>query len=622
MAAVARDRTRRWEPFGVTEADFAAVPDRDGVQVMSTSRSARRPGTGPGRMVAAGAAVALGVLAVAAAAVSWDAQYAMVRAAKPVPVVAALEAGIPDVGAVIFAALGVALALHGKRALRSRALNAACIGISLGMNALAAGRGWRDPGDLGDARGGLRRRVGHAHRGGPRLGAGPGQHQGEVLADDGLTPLAAVASLALWLLRLSLAPRSTLTGFRSWVITDCPVAPGLRPGHLAEVKRPGRTPTSGSLWPHASMTRPSRKPRQQRGRPTTRRRGHAPRRLGSGPSSTGPAPTRASSSRRPSPTRPGTRRPARMGRTAGRAAAARAPAGARGRCPPRRARAGFRAARIAALEDATARLQAERDQLASDLRAARRPSGQAPGHGAEARPPGSRGGRATKRDQMIELAGQRRDLASVPLAEGPSWPARWPPRSVTAPGRPVASWSGMSADCRAPPAENQSTSDKEGEAGAMTDRRIEEPRKAGPDAALVVVGRDRRPGRGAVAGAGGVGRPWPPSPPRSSSSCSSCGRSGRGDSYRDTEYASCGCGPGYGCTPAPATRRYSSCGCGRRRRARGPALAVGPVPFPSAAASACCTRADLGARSPRPLRARPAGPGRGARPVYSAAKSR
>ena len=68
----------------------------------------------------------------------------MVRAVKPVPVVAALEAGIPDVGAVMFAALGVALALHGKRALRSRALNAACIGISLGMNALAAGHGWRD----------------------------------------------------------------------------------------------------------------------------------------------------------------------------------------------------------------------------------------------------------------------------------------------------------------------------------------------------------------------------------------------------------------------------------------------------------------------------------------------
>src|SRR5260370_38978753 len=68
----------------------------------------------------------------------------MVRAVKHVTVVAALEAGIPDVGAVIFAALGVALALHGKRAVRPRALNAACIGISLAMNALAAGPGWRD----------------------------------------------------------------------------------------------------------------------------------------------------------------------------------------------------------------------------------------------------------------------------------------------------------------------------------------------------------------------------------------------------------------------------------------------------------------------------------------------
>ena len=126
----AEDRTRRWEPFGVTEADFAAVPDRDGVRVVNVT-----PGGGDRAAGRAwwlrGAAVALGVLAAAAAAVSWHAQYAMVRAGQAAFWVAALEAGIPDVGAVIFAALGVALALHGKRALRSRALNAACIGISL-----------------------------------------------------------------------------------------------------------------------------------------------------------------------------------------------------------------------------------------------------------------------------------------------------------------------------------------------------------------------------------------------------------------------------------------------------------------------------------------------------------
>jgi hypothetical protein len=45
------------------------------------------------------AAVALGVLAAAAAAVSWQAQYAMVWAVKQHRWVAALEAGIPDVGA-------------------------------------------------------------------------------------------------------------------------------------------------------------------------------------------------------------------------------------------------------------------------------------------------------------------------------------------------------------------------------------------------------------------------------------------------------------------------------------------------------------------------------------------
>ena len=91
-----------------------------------------------------GAAAALGVLAAAAAAVSWQAQYMMVWRVKQAAWVAALEAGIPDIGAVVFAALGVALALHGRRAVRPRALNAACIGISLAMNALAAGHGWRD----------------------------------------------------------------------------------------------------------------------------------------------------------------------------------------------------------------------------------------------------------------------------------------------------------------------------------------------------------------------------------------------------------------------------------------------------------------------------------------------
>jgi hypothetical protein len=51
---------------------------------------------------------------------------------------------------------------------------------------------------------------------------------GTALAADAATPLAILGGLALWLLRLVLAPASTLTGFRAWVLAECPVAPGCR----------------------------------------------------------------------------------------------------------------------------------------------------------------------------------------------------------------------------------------------------------------------------------------------------------------------------------------------------------------------------------------------------------
>jgi hypothetical protein len=50
----------------------------------------------------------------------------------------------------------------------------------------------------------------------------------EALAEDETTPLAIVGGLLLWTLRLSLAPGSTLAGFRRWVTEECPVAPGRR----------------------------------------------------------------------------------------------------------------------------------------------------------------------------------------------------------------------------------------------------------------------------------------------------------------------------------------------------------------------------------------------------------
>jgi hypothetical protein len=169
---------------------------------------------------------ALAVLATAAAVVSWDAQYVMVSQVKHTPVIAALEAGVPDAGAVIFAALGIALALHGRRALRPRTLNVACVAISLAMNAMAAGRGWRDmaiwvmPAAVyalaSDTLIGVVRAwaLARMHRTGPPL------------AGEEVTPLAVAGACLLWLLRLALAPASTLAGFRRWVVEECPVAPG------------------------------------------------------------------------------------------------------------------------------------------------------------------------------------------------------------------------------------------------------------------------------------------------------------------------------------------------------------------------------------------------------------
>jgi hypothetical protein len=172
--------------------------------------------------------VALAVLAAAAAVVSFSAQYRMVYAAKGTPAVAALEAAIPDVAALIFATLGIALALYGRRAIRARVLNVAAVGTSVAMNVLAAGSGWRDLAIW------VMPPVAYAVASDTAIGVvrawtiARQKALSEALADDEATPLALVGGLALWLLRLALAPASTLAGFRAWVLDECPVAPGRR----------------------------------------------------------------------------------------------------------------------------------------------------------------------------------------------------------------------------------------------------------------------------------------------------------------------------------------------------------------------------------------------------------
>jgi hypothetical protein len=170
----------------------------------------------------------LAVLAAAAAVVSYQAQYQMVAGYRHAPVVAAVQAAIPDVAALVFASLGIALALHGRRAVRARALNVAAVGTSVAMNALAAAPGWRALAVW------VLPPVAYALASDTLIGvvrawAIARQHQlGQRLAGEEATPLAIVGGLVLWWLRLGLAPVSTLAGFRAWVVTECPVAPGRR----------------------------------------------------------------------------------------------------------------------------------------------------------------------------------------------------------------------------------------------------------------------------------------------------------------------------------------------------------------------------------------------------------
>src|ERR1022692_2223047 len=131
-------------PVGVPDGDLADMAARGGG---SRGIDLRIHGGGGGdrpvRWLTASMA-ALGVLAGASAVVSYAAQYRMVLAAKADAPVAAIEAGIPDVAALIFASLGIALALHGRRAIRARVLNVGAVGTAVAMNVLAAGQGWRD----------------------------------------------------------------------------------------------------------------------------------------------------------------------------------------------------------------------------------------------------------------------------------------------------------------------------------------------------------------------------------------------------------------------------------------------------------------------------------------------
>ena len=162
------------------------------------------------------------------------------RGRPPPAVVAALEAAIPDAAALVFACLGIALALHGRRALRARALNLASVGASVFMNAIAAAPGWRNLAIWAMPP------VAYALASDTLIGVvrawalARHQQQAAALAGEEATPLAVLGGLVLWLLRLALAPASTLAGFRAWVLEQCPVAPGRRAAPPSSSGPPGQ----------------------------------------------------------------------------------------------------------------------------------------------------------------------------------------------------------------------------------------------------------------------------------------------------------------------------------------------------------------------------------------------
>src|ERR1039457_2472643 len=227
---------------------MAGVPDREKLTGDRPRHSA--PSQDHSGTWLRNAATGLCLLAAAAAMVSFTAQYRLIYAPRGLAVGAGLEAAIPAAAALVFACLGIALALHGRRAIRPRLLNLASVGTSVFMNTIAAAPGWRNLaiwsmppiayGLASDTLIGVVRAWAIARH----------QDLDVALVPEETTPLAVAVRLVLWLLRLALAPVSTLAEFRAWVLEECPVAPGRRQAppprpasspHPAGVPRPTKT---------------------------------------------------------------------------------------------------------------------------------------------------------------------------------------------------------------------------------------------------------------------------------------------------------------------------------------------------------------------------------------------
>jgi hypothetical protein len=87
------------------------------------------------------------------------------------------------------------------------------------------------------------------------------------LSADVATPLAALGGLLLWLLRLALAPASTLAGFGAWVLAECPSPPAAGRAASEEGDQDGPVPGSSYRTARVSRLHPAHPRRLDQRRP-------------------------------------------------------------------------------------------------------------------------------------------------------------------------------------------------------------------------------------------------------------------------------------------------------------------------------------------------------------------
>jgi hypothetical protein len=214
---------------------FAVARD-DGETVLTNIRRLAGSGRAPGSRVIAFATWLLVFLGAGLMYVSFQAQDTYIYAVKHVNAASAIEAAMIDAGMIILSALGIGLALAGKPSKAERFLIMVCAGLSAFMNYAAADTAsWRSVVAYVAAPVFLAVIV-------DRVISVIRRHVLPVDAESAWMPLgralralAGVAGVvALYLLRLVLAPRSTAKGLRRLVLDAAPVPGSSAPARQDE----------------------------------------------------------------------------------------------------------------------------------------------------------------------------------------------------------------------------------------------------------------------------------------------------------------------------------------------------------------------------------------------------